>query len=80
MTATQYGLIVTFQWVIVTLYLILLCLLLVNVRIILIKLQKWKNLAILFFYIWSFIAISTRLSLNIYGNYLDNWFETFGVF
>ena len=80
MTAAQYGLTVTFQWVIVVLYLVLFGLLLVNIRIVLIKLEKWKTLAMLFFYIWSFLALLTRLILNIYGNYLDGELVSLGVF
>ena len=67
MTAAQYGLTVTFQWVIVVLYLVLFGLLLVNIRIVLIKLEKWKTLAMLFFYIWSFLSIILRLIICIYG-------------
>ena len=80
MTAAQYGLTVTFQWVIVVLYLVLFGLLLVNIRIVLIKLEKWKTLAMLFFYIWSFLAILARLILNIYGNYLGSKIVTLGLF
>ena len=63
---------VAFQWFLVVLYLALFCLVLVNIRMILIKLQKWKSLALLFFYIWSFLSISARLFCNIYGNFMKS--------
>ena len=78
MSSAQYGATLTFQWIIAVLYFVLFCLILVNIRMILIKLQKWKTLAMLFFYIWSFLAILTRLILNVYGDYQDDRFVLLG--
>ena len=63
----QYRSIIASEWLIVALYLSLFVLVIVNIWMILIKLQKWKSLALLFFYIWAFLCISTRLIIVGYG-------------
>ena len=59
------------EWILLSLYCLLVILILRNIWMILIKQEKWKNRPLLFFYIWSFLAITFRFIKIILG-YTEN--------
>ena len=49
------------QYLVMALYAALICIMVFNVRKILIQQRRYKTLPLLFFYIYTFITLSTRL-------------------
>ena len=79
LSTTEYRVFAASVWIIVLLFTGLLILICINTWMILYKLEKWKTVPLLFFYMWSFLAVTFRLIRTILGLESSFW-SIFGSF
>ena len=79
LSTTEYRVFASSVWIILLLFTGLLILMCINIWMILYKLEKWKTVPLLFFYMWSFLAVTFRLIRTLIGFQDSYWGYILGL-